>query len=189
MPRLEACLIDAYDTIVTCDFVPLRRDVPALAGIPPAAWEQEYNLLSPMLNAGRLAKAADIPIVQQEIKLRIRGYYFEWQTNVVRDKQVNAFCLPAGKIFVFTGILRVTGDGDDVEIRILRAVRTIRDQGERGEQHADDPFHARLLLQRLQVLDEIGLLLRGEARALIMDRQHDVMAVALGGHRDRRARG
>ena len=56
MPRLEACLIDAYDTIVTCDFAPLRLRVPALAGIPPAAWEQEYNLISPMLNAGRLSK-------------------------------------------------------------------------------------------------------------------------------------
>jgi putative hydrolase of the HAD superfamily len=56
VPRLEACLIDAYDTIVTCDFAPLRLRVPALAGIPPAAWEQEYNLISPMLNAGRLSK-------------------------------------------------------------------------------------------------------------------------------------
>ncbi len=57
MPRLEACLIDAYDTIVTCDFTPLRQGVPALAGIPVAAWEQEYTLVSPMLNDGRLSKA------------------------------------------------------------------------------------------------------------------------------------
>ena len=57
MPRLEACLVDAYDTIVTCDFTPLRHGVPALAGIPLAAWEQEYTLVSPMLNDGRLSKA------------------------------------------------------------------------------------------------------------------------------------
>ena len=57
MPRLEACLVDAYDTIVTCDFTPLRHGVPALAGIPVAAWEQEYTLVSPMLNDGRLSKA------------------------------------------------------------------------------------------------------------------------------------
>lgn len=57
MPRLEACLVDAYDTIVTCDFTPLRRGVPALAGIPVAAWEQEYTLVSPLLNDGRLSKA------------------------------------------------------------------------------------------------------------------------------------
>jgi putative hydrolase of the HAD superfamily len=57
VPRLEACLVDAYDTIVTCDFAPLRQGVPALAGIPVAAWEQEYTLVSPMLNDGRLSKA------------------------------------------------------------------------------------------------------------------------------------
>jgi putative hydrolase of the HAD superfamily len=57
VPRLEACLVDAYDTIVTCDFTPLRQGVPALAGIPVAAWEQEYTLVGPMLNDGRLSKA------------------------------------------------------------------------------------------------------------------------------------
>jgi len=57
VPRLEACLVDVYDTMVTCDFMPLRRDVPALAGIPVDAWEQEYALLSPPLNDGRMTKA------------------------------------------------------------------------------------------------------------------------------------
>ena len=57
MPRLEACLVDVYDTMVTCDFMPLRQGVPALAGIPLAAWEQEYTLLSPPLNDGRISKA------------------------------------------------------------------------------------------------------------------------------------
>jgi HAD superfamily hydrolase (TIGR01509 family) len=57
VPRLEACLVDAYDTIVTCDFVPLRQGVPALAEIPPAAWQQEYDLVSPMLNDGSMSKA------------------------------------------------------------------------------------------------------------------------------------
>ena len=57
MPRLEACLVDVYDTMVTCDFMPLRQGVPALAGIPVDAWEQEYALLSPPLNDGRMSKA------------------------------------------------------------------------------------------------------------------------------------
>src|SRR6185437_2899082 len=43
--------------MVTCDFMPLRQGVPALAGIPLAAWEQEYTLLSPPLNDGRMSKA------------------------------------------------------------------------------------------------------------------------------------
>ena len=32
---------------------------------------------------------------------------FEWQVSVVRSNQVNAFCLPGGKIVVYTGILPV----------------------------------------------------------------------------------
>src|SRR5438309_126272 len=32
---------------------------------------------------------------------------FDWQVSVVRSPQVNAFCLPGGKIVVYTGILPV----------------------------------------------------------------------------------
>ena len=47
MPRLEACLVDVYDTIVNCDFAPLRREVPTLAGVGEDAWEEEYRLSGP----------------------------------------------------------------------------------------------------------------------------------------------
>ena len=56
MARLEACLVDAYDTIVTCDFSPLRRGVPALADIPVSTWEDEYNRIGPLLTDGRMSK-------------------------------------------------------------------------------------------------------------------------------------
>jgi metalloendopeptidase OMA1, mitochondrial len=54
-----------------------------------------------------LAKAAEIEPLQREINLRVRGYTFEWEVRVVRDRQINAFCLPAGKMVVFTGIIPV----------------------------------------------------------------------------------
>ena len=57
MARLEACLVDAYDTIVTCDFSPLRRGVPALAGIGVDTWEEEYDRIGPLLTDGRMSKA------------------------------------------------------------------------------------------------------------------------------------
>lgn len=57
MPRLEACLVDAYDTIVTCDFSVQRRELPALAGIQADSWNEEYNRFSPWLNDGRMSKA------------------------------------------------------------------------------------------------------------------------------------
>ena len=54
--RLEACLVDAYDTIVTCDFSAQRREIPALAGITRDAWEDEYDRIGPALTDGRLSK-------------------------------------------------------------------------------------------------------------------------------------
>lgn len=38
------------------------------------------------------------------------GSGFEWRESVIRDDQVNAFCLPGGKIVVYTGILPVAED-------------------------------------------------------------------------------
>ena len=54
--RLEACLVDAYDTIVTCDFSALRLEVPTLAGIPAGAWDKEYDRIGPWLTDGRMSK-------------------------------------------------------------------------------------------------------------------------------------
>jgi predicted Zn-dependent protease len=35
------------------------------------------------------------------------GRNFQWQVSLVQDRQANAFCLPGGKIVVFTGIMPV----------------------------------------------------------------------------------
>ena len=54
--RLEACLVDAYDTIVSCDFSVLRREMPALADVPAGIWETEYGRLGALLTDGRMSK-------------------------------------------------------------------------------------------------------------------------------------
>ena len=40
------------------------------------------------------------------ISSRLRGY--EWEFNLVENDQVNAWCMPGGKVVVYTGILPVT---------------------------------------------------------------------------------
>jgi predicted Zn-dependent protease len=57
----------------------------------------------------RLAKSAEIEPLQREMNLRVRGYVFEWEVAVVQERQANAFCLPAGKMVLFTGIIPVAG--------------------------------------------------------------------------------
>jgi predicted Zn-dependent protease len=53
----------------------------------------------------RLAEAAENPDVCRAIQLRPQK--FDWRFSLVRSKQVNAFCLPGGKVVVYTGILPV----------------------------------------------------------------------------------
>jgi predicted Zn-dependent protease len=39
---------------------------------------------------------------------RLQGY--QWEFNLVESSEVNAWCMPGGKVVVYTGILPVTGD-------------------------------------------------------------------------------
>src|ERR1700686_1807210 len=63
--------------------------------------------------ARRIIRAAGIEPLQREINLR-KGYRFEWEVNVLDKKQVNAFCLPGGKMAVFRGLLRVARNDDQL---------------------------------------------------------------------------
>ncbi len=53
----------------------------------------------------RLAKATTSPEVLRALRLKPQD--FQWAFRVVRSRQVNAFCLPGGKVVVYTGILPV----------------------------------------------------------------------------------
>jgi len=57
-----------------------------------------------------IAKAAEIEPLQREINLHLKGYTFAWEFNVLQDKQINAFCLPGGKVGVFSGLLPVAAN-------------------------------------------------------------------------------
>lgn len=41
---------------------------------------------------------------------------FSWEFNVVNDPQVNAFCMPGGKIVVYTGLLKLTNTDDELAV-------------------------------------------------------------------------
>jgi predicted Zn-dependent protease len=61
----------------------------------------------------RIVRAAHIQPLLQEIRLHEEGYVFEWEFNVLEDRQINAFCLPGGKVGVFTGLFEVTHSSED----------------------------------------------------------------------------
>ena len=57
MARPKACLVDVYDTILTCDFAAHRTELSALAGVPSDVWQAGYRRLYDALNTGRLSKS------------------------------------------------------------------------------------------------------------------------------------
>jgi len=63
--------------------------------------------------AERVIHAAGIEPLQREINLR-KGYRYEWKVNVLDKEDVNAFCLPGGKMVVFRGILKVAQNDDQL---------------------------------------------------------------------------
>jgi predicted Zn-dependent protease len=67
----------------------------------------------------RIVHAAHIQPLLQEIRLHEEGYKFEWEVNVIQDRQINAFCLPGGKVGVFTGLFGVTHSSDDQLATVL----------------------------------------------------------------------
>ena len=57
MAEREACLVDVYDTLLSCDFVAHRAELPMLAGMSAQAWAGGYQQVRTALGTGRLSKA------------------------------------------------------------------------------------------------------------------------------------
>lgn len=72
----------------------------------------------------------DVELVRRvgnDLKAAVEVYYrskkmekdlkdFAWEFNVVDDPTVNAFCMPGGKVIVYTGILKVTQNEDALAV-------------------------------------------------------------------------
>ncbi len=56
----------------------------------------------------RIQGAVERYFAANNMSSRLAGY--KWEFNLVEDKQVNAWCMPGGKVVVSTGILPVTKD-------------------------------------------------------------------------------
>lgn len=57
---------------------------------------------------------AQVTRVGQKIAKAANQPDFAWEFYVIEDKNVNAFCLPTGKVFVYTGILPFVSNDDEL---------------------------------------------------------------------------
>ena len=100
--------------VVACETVPLTNRSQLL--LIPEGTEVQMGLTSyqEILKKAKVSKDPALNAQVRRVGTRIaeatgrRDY--RWEFTVIEDKQVNAFCLPGGKVAVYTGILPVTQD-------------------------------------------------------------------------------
>ena len=54
----------------------------------------------------KIQKAVEDYFAEKGISEELKGY--EWEFNLVESEQVNAWCMPGGKVVIYTGILPIT---------------------------------------------------------------------------------
>lgn len=66
----------------------------------------------------RVAKATDLFLKENKIS----GMEMDWEFSLIADRRVNAFCMPGGKIVIFTGILPLCKTDDELATVIAHEV-------------------------------------------------------------------
>ncbi len=61
--------------------------------------------------AARIAGAAEAYLRASGQQADLQNY--SWEFNLTQDKELNAFCMPGGKIVVYSGMLNLIGNGAD----------------------------------------------------------------------------
>ena len=68
-----------------------------------------------------------------------------WEFNVVDSKQVNAFCMPGGKIVVYTGLLSLVGNGAHADDELAAVMG--HELSHALAKHANERISNQMLLQ------------------------------------------
>jgi len=77
--------------------------------------ESDFQNMDMVTRVGeKLATAAQKWLEDAGDKYYLKDY--KWEYNLVKDNQVNAWCMPGGKIVVYTGILPVTQNEDALAV-------------------------------------------------------------------------
>lgn len=76
---------------------------------------------------------------------------FAWEFSLIKDKQVNAFCMPGGKIVVYEGLLQVVGSEDELAVVVGHEVAhaVAKHSNERMSQQLLAQYGAQIIGQAL----------------------------------------
>ena len=76
---------------------------------------------------------------------------FAWEFNLVKDNQINAFCMPGGKIVVYEGLLNLVSSDDELAVVVGHEVAhaVAKHSNERMSQQIITQYGAQILTQAL----------------------------------------
>lgn len=115
--------------IVSCSTVPItgrkRINLVSDAQILPASFSQYQNFLKENKLSGDKKMTYEIQSVGQNISkavdkfMRANGMTdeannYRWEFNLIEDANVNAWCMPGGKVVFYTGILPICANTDGI---------------------------------------------------------------------------
>lgn len=93
---------------------------------------------------------------------------FNWEFNLVEDSQMNAFCLPGGKVVVYTGILKAAKNDDQLATVMSHEIAHAL------ARHGAERMSSAKLQQGIQVLGNVVLASQGSSYQNIFNQAYGV---------------
>ena len=106
--------------------------------------QTEINMVKRI--GGNIKSAVERYMRANNLSDRLNGY--NWEFNLVENDQINAWCMPGGKVVVYTGILPVTND--EVGLAVVMGHEIAHAIAEHGNE--------RMSQQLLQQVGAVGLI-------------------------------
>lgn len=97
----------------------------------------------------KIAAATEQYLKQNGLANEVKN--FAWEFNLVKDEQVNAFCMPGGKIIVYEGLMKLVLSDDELAVVIGHEVAhaVAKHSNERMSQQMLAQYGAQILNQSL----------------------------------------
>jgi predicted Zn-dependent protease len=114
---------------------------------PEPASDPDQQLVS---RVGQKVSAAVMQyMAQNKMSDRVSGY--KWEFHAVNNKEVNAWCMPGGKIVVYTGLLPITQDEASLAFVMGHEI------GHAVARHGNERMSQMLLAQTGEIALDVGL--------------------------------
>lgn len=136
----------------------------------------------------RIAQATEAYLRQNGMSAELAN--FAWEFNLVKDDQVNAFCMPGGKIVVYEGLMQIVGSDDELAVVLGHEVAhaVAKHSNEQMSQQLMTQYGAQILTGTLSGKSELVQALAGQvyglgsqyAVALPFSRKHETEADYMG---------